>query len=290
MYPNHVESRKQIERLRRRNEVGQAHHRSFGILNLLRLSPKPLTLSAIAEEMQIATSSTHAIIADLVAIGVVTVDRDRRYSLGPKLFHLGSAYVSSSPIYRAAWGDVIQLAVELGVSCSVATLWEGHHLVIAVNHGPDARRVWLAPGARIPLTAGSYGKAYFAWSDAEVPNETLRAFGPNAITDPKAYAAEVEVTKERGYATDDEEFAPGIGAVAAAVTSINGYEGLVALWAQAIDLRDRVGFDTAGRRLTEVASRVSSSLGDGSRERMWYQDWEGALADLPPVVKIPKAL
>jgi DNA-binding IclR family transcriptional regulator len=248
--------------------VGQGHFRSVAILSLLRKTTRPLSLSAIAAELHIATSSAHAILSDLLELDAVTIDSDRRYSLGPRMFYIGSAFVSSSPVHRVAWPDVVELAHELGLSAAMATIWDNHHLILAVHDGPGRREARLIPGARIPLAGGSYGKVYYALPNAQLPDEELPKFGPNAVTDPKEFAQAIEVAKNQGYATDDEEFAAGVAAIACGVTSRDGYEGLIALWGVPADVRERVGFETAGRRLSDIADRASVMLGDTSRQRV----------------------
>jgi IclR family acetate operon transcriptional repressor len=248
--------------------MGSAHVRAFGILGLLRRSTRPVGLSAIAKEQQLATSSVHAILSDLLAVDAITIDSDKRYWLGPNLFYLGSAFAANSAIYRGAWNELIDLAQELQVSAAIAVPWERHHLVVAV-HRNSGRGPALTPGTRVPLDGGSYGKVYYAMSDDPVPTE------PNAqstVVDFDRFAADIATARERGYATDDEEFAPGVSALAAAITSERGYEGLVALWASPADrLRVDIGFEKGGAMLRELADRVSLILGDLSREHVWAQ-------------------
>src|SRR5438094_7895834 len=125
--------------------MGSAHARAFGILGLLRRSARPLGLSGIAKECKLATSSAHAILTDLLAIGAVTVDNDKRYTLGPRVYYVGSAYAVNSPIYRGAWNALIDLAQELKVSAAIAVPWDRPHLVIAV-HRNSGRGPALPPG------------------------------------------------------------------------------------------------------------------------------------------------
>lgn len=247
--------------------MGNAHSRAFALLGLLRKSPRPLGLTAIAHELNIATSSAHAILTELREVEAVTIDSDKRYSLGPRVFYLGSAYVTSSAIYRTVWPELVSLAVDLGTSAAMAVPWDQHHLIVAVHHmGPGAA---LKPGSRIPLNGGSYGKAYYAWSDAELPSE-LPAYTRYSISDPGKFAEAVKTARHQGYATDDEEFAPGVSAVASGVTSGTGYEGLLALWtAPAQHLKESIGFEKAGIRLAGVADRASTVLGDSGRDRVW---------------------
>ena len=73
--------------------------------------------------------------------------------------------------------------------------------------------------------------------------------------------------RERGYATDGEEFTMGVGAGAAGVTSERGFEGVASLMSP-IGQMNELGFDVVGRRLAGVASRASFALGDLRRMKV----------------------
>jgi DNA-binding IclR family transcriptional regulator len=254
--------------------MGAAHSRAFGVLGLLRRSTRPLGLSAIASELHVATSSAHAILTSLLELDVVTIDADKRYQLGPRLFYTGSAYATNSAIYRASWSDLVDLAQEFRVSAALVVPWEHHHLVIAV-HLSSGRGPSLAPGTRFPLDGGSYGKVYYALSGEELPvpdSDPDPARPKSSIVDYARFAEEVAEARRSGYAIDDQEFAPGVAAVASGVTSSGGYEGLLALWnAPASRISQEIGFGVVGKALSERADRASLVLGDLSREQSWPQ-------------------
>lgn len=244
--------------------MGSAHSRAFGVLGLLRRSARPLGLSAIASDQHIATSSAHAILSNLLELDVITIDDDKRYRLGPRLFYLGSAFATNSAIYRAAWNDLVDLAQEAKVSAAIAVPWENHHLIIAV-HLNSGRGRGLMPGTRFPLEVGSYGKAYYAWSGEPAPTdpEALAAVG---MPDPERFAAGVELARQNGYAVDDEEFASDVAAVASAITSSRGYEGLIVLWSSPATKLREAGIPATGTQLSHLADRTSLVLGDLERE------------------------
>ena len=68
-------------------------------------------------------------------------------------------------------------------------------------------------GALSPLHCTALGKAFLAFGAARLPDD-LPAFTPRTMTTRRALSDEMERTRARGYAVDDEEFAPGIRCVA----------------------------------------------------------------------------
>jgi DNA-binding IclR family transcriptional regulator len=249
--------------------VAGAIHKGFSIIRLLRRSPGALTLTEIAREVKIAPSTAHSIANELAAQGVVIADSDRRYRLGPSLFYYGAAFARSAPIYRSTWRDLVALSREASLTAVIAVPWQHHHLILNV-HSSGSSSMEVAFGGRVPIDAGAWGKAYFAWSGEELPSE-LAAHTPQTITDPRRYAEEVEIARAQGYTVDLEEFVLGAGAVAAAVTGENGLEGIAALVGLTTELT-LIGVAEIGRKLAGVASRASYTLGDHSRVRVVGED------------------
>jgi DNA-binding IclR family transcriptional regulator len=238
--------------------------KAFNVLRLLRRSQNAVSVSEVARSVRIAPSTAHAILGELQAQGAVTQDADKRYRLGPATYYLGAAFARSAPISRGIWNELTEVARELSVTAAIAVPWENHHLILNVHQHGDGE-LEVAFGGRVPIDAGSWGKAYFAWSDIDPGAST--PFTSRSVTDPAEYRAQVERTRERGYATDCEEFTLGVGAVAAGVTGERGFEGIASLMAP-ISHMDELGFDVVGRRLAGVASRASFALGDLRRMKV----------------------
>jgi DNA-binding IclR family transcriptional regulator len=95
-------------------------------------------------------------------------------------------------------------------------------------------KITSPPGTRLPLLAGATGKAFLSMLDEKVAREVIRKMGllrytSKSVTDSKRFLREVEETKERGYAIDDEEYLLGVRAVAAPIP-ISSHPP-VAIWA-----------------------------------------------------------
>lgn len=244
-----------------------AVNKAFRIIRLLRRSPVALSVAEIARDMRVAPSTAHAVLVELVDQGVVLQDQGRRYRLGPALFYYGSAYGRNAAIHRGVWNELVELARDIGLTAVIAVPWEDHHLILNVHRdGPPG--IEVAVGGRVPLDAGAWGKAYFAWSGATPPR------GPVGPTDEHTYREHLVTTLERGYAVDAGDFVVGAGGVASAITSEIGYEGVAALVGTVSRLSD-LGFEQIGERLAAVASRASYALGDHTRIKLLGVDETG---------------
>jgi IclR family acetate operon transcriptional repressor len=240
--------------------------KAFTIIRALRRAGSPMTLTALAEAVGTAPSSAHSLVTQLLDAGAVTQDSEKRYSLGPSMFYVGSAFARSTPLYRSVWIELITAANEYAVTAAIALPWESHHLVLNAHRAGDSD-VAIPFGGRVPLDAASWGKTYYAWSGAALPGR-LASYTVNSIASVQEFTKEVERTRLHGYATDREEFSIGVRGVAAAVTSANGYEGLASFLGPATRLEDEE-LEKLGRRLTDLTARASRTLGDSSRMRLF---------------------
>jgi IclR family acetate operon transcriptional repressor len=248
------------------DQKSSAIGKAFTLIRALRRAASPMTLTALAEAVGTAPSSAHSILTQLLEAGAVTQDKEKRYSLGPSMFYLGSAFARSTPIYRSIWIELVTAANEHAVTAAIAVSWEDHHLVLNAHRAGDSN-VAVPFGGRVPLDAASWGKVYYTWSGA-TPPDILTSYTANSITSTKEFAKEIEETLLHGYATDNEEFSLGVRGVAAAVTSANGYEGLASFLAPVTSLDDET-LDQLGRRLANLTARASRTLGDSSRMRFF---------------------
>lgn len=233
--------------------------KAVAVLSVLRNSRGPMTLTAIAEAIGVAPSSAHSILSHLLKESMVLQLQDKRYELGPQLFYLGAGYAGSTAVYRATWMELVDAASELGVTSAVAVQWEDGFLVLN-SHRSGRANVAMPFAGRVPLDASSWGKVYFAWSGAKLPTKLTRYTGAS-ITNPKAYAEEIQLTRQRGYATDRGEFHEGVGGVCAPVTSNAGFEGL-ATFVVPLDRLQDADCERLGQALVAITARASLTLGD----------------------------
>ena len=118
-----------------------------------------------------------------------------------------------------------RLRAQTGEAASLAILQDAE--VVYVSHLPSDEAITVAPmlGLRRPIHVSAVGKAIWSHLDCEeqarlfelVDWETLTR---KTLTDAEAMRAELRVTRERGYAIDDEETFDGVRCVAAPVCAI----------------------------------------------------------------------
>jgi IclR family transcriptional regulator, pca regulon regulatory protein len=151
--------------------------------------------------------------------------------LTPRVLRLAGIYLSSARLPRAAQPTLDRLAVDTGLSFSVAVL-DGPQIVIVARSGEHRRNSSVMPygihlGARLPAFATSTGRVLMA--DLEVAEmkllvqqEKLVAFTPKTIVSKKSLYAEIARIKKQGYSEAHEEHEFGVRALAVPVRDAVG--------------------------------------------------------------------
>ena len=104
---------------------------------------------------------------------------------------------------------------------------------MATAEGNRPFKISSPTGTKIPLLAGAVGKIFLAQMNPVHAAEFVREkglpdFTPHSITDEKRYLSELELVRRQGYALDNEEYMPGVKAVAG---SLGNYHGIhLAIW------------------------------------------------------------
>lgn len=202
---------------------------AVSIVDVLQRS-SPLTLSAIADEVDLSPGTVHTQLATLRDQGYVE-KRDGGYALSPRFISIGERVRNQQPIYQAAKGAIQQLADETGEAAHLIREYRGRVLPVLEVFGARAIGVEYHAKKREQLIRHLHctasGKAYLSQLPGSRVEEIIEEQGlirktPNTITDPEELFDELDEIDERGYAIANEEQMIGIRAVGAPVMRVDG--------------------------------------------------------------------
>jgi len=186
-------------------------------------------LSQITRETGLTPSTAHRLLATLIACGYVMQSAESgRYRLTHKVVAIaGDAEARQARLrsgarphldaVRQATGETVNLVILEGFSATYVDQVEGSAAV----------RMFTQIGRRVPAHATGAGKALLAFQP-EASLEPLFAAEPFAGLTPMTITRAAELREElagardRGYATDIEEYESGVGCVAAPVLGSDG--------------------------------------------------------------------
>jgi len=170
----------------------------------------------------IPKSSLHALIGTLQDWGWVETDSSgRRFGLGVRALLVGTSYVDSDDIVAATRDALDWLSETVGETVHLGRLDGPDIVYLAKRESTHPLRLFSAIGRRLPAHATALGKVLLAErTEAELDRilpETLARLSDNTITDRAALRKELDRTRRRGWARDNQENATGIRCLAVAV-------------------------------------------------------------------------
>lgn len=203
------------------NPVGSVS-RAFEVVDVL-VEQGPSTVSAVADELDLAISTTHSHLATLVQAGYV-VREGERYRASLQFLDAGAQVRKSLPIFRVGAPEVDSLAESTGELTNLSVDERYRCVHIYQSSGSDAVTLDTHAGAATPMHATASGKAILAHRSDEYVDSLIETHGLPALTDStvttrSALETELDSVRDHGYAVDDGERLPGLRCVAAPVTT-----------------------------------------------------------------------
>jgi DNA-binding IclR family transcriptional regulator len=178
--------------------------------------PEGVSLSRLAEELGFPVSTTHRLLQILLAAGFVGADDERRtYELGLTVFQLSHRVARVRTLSELALPVLRRITEVSGEQTLLAVRQDGHLVYLEKVEGRHQIRNHAEVGQRGHLHSSSMGKSMLAWLPEEERAEIVAGLrlvrhAPNTITDRRRLLAELELTRSRGWAVNEEENEEGI--------------------------------------------------------------------------------
>lgn len=200
----------------------QVLDRALDMLELL-AGANGLTLSEIADQTGQPPSTVHRILGTLERRGMAESDRaTQAWHVGPACFGLGAAFTRRADIVDRARPILHKLMEDTGETANLGVLYGDTVLFVSQVETREPVRACLAPGSRVPLHASGIGKALLAFGDDQalqtlLDGPAMTSFTPQTLITADALREDLQRTRHRGFAVDNEERAIGMRCVAAPV-------------------------------------------------------------------------
>ena len=198
-----------------------------------------------------------------------THDEVRRYLLGPALRSLVRGATSLGDVLIAARPQLRRLWEEFGETVNLGAFSQRRVLYLDILESGQGLRTTVTVGTHDDLHSTALGKAILAALPPAEVRDLLTA-GPlvrktaRTLTSLASVVDDVELSRERGYALDDQENEPGARCVAAAILDPGGRPvAALSLSGPAWRIDDRM-VDRAGERLRELSTVIGEQLGSTS--------------------------
>jgi len=208
--------------------------KAFKILHAISDASNSLGISDLSKQLKIGKSTVHGITSALEELGVLVRDPKRKkYSIGFTLLELRKKAYAKTELRDVARIPMEKLMEKIGETVFMGILNGDHVTILDVVESHNEMKITSPPGTRLPLIAGATGKVFLAQFEEKKAKEVIQKIGlvrftSKSIIDQKKFFKEVEETKQRGYAIDDEEYMIGVRAIASSIQAASS--PMAAIW------------------------------------------------------------
>ncbi len=205
----------------------RALDRALDILDVI-AGASGLTLSEIAQRLDLAPSTVHRVLVTLAVRGVAESDHaTQTWHVGPTAFRHGSAFMRRSGLVERARPVLRRLMEVTGETANLGILDGNAVLFLNQAETHETIRAFFPPGTRSPLHASGIGKALLAHMRSFELRQLLREmqlsrFTPMTLSEPQALLDDLALIRARGYSLDNEERSLGMRCIAAPVFDLAG--------------------------------------------------------------------
>jgi IclR family acetate operon transcriptional repressor len=201
----------------------QSLTRGLSILDALAKSGSGLTLTDIAQRVQLPPSTTHRLLSTLEKMGYIHQAGELGlWYVGLQAFTVGTTFLANRDFVAESHAYMHRLMEQAGETANLAILDGTEAVFVAQVQCHEMMRTLVALGSRVPLHASGVGKAIFATLadeqiDAIVKVKGLPRITATTITSPEILWGSLRVIRQRGWSFDDEEHLVGTRCVASPI-------------------------------------------------------------------------
>jgi len=203
------------------------------VLTFMARQNGPLTLSEIGRSCEMPLSKVHRYLASFVHAGLVRQESPSgRYDLGPEAMQLGLAALARNDFVNRTADGLPELALETSMTALLAVWANDGATVVRWERGVTPTVTSMGLGTTLPLLNSATGRVFLAWApkptiESARDSELRRAMRnpallPDMTPSKASVAALAQGIRERGFASVEGQFIPGLVAAAAPVLDWQG--------------------------------------------------------------------
>ena len=215
----------------RGNRAGESRNqsltRALTLLQRLAEAPQGMQLTDLSYQLGMPVATVHRLLSTFEELDFVEQDSEQgRWYIGLNAFTVGNAFLKRRDFVAIARPRMDALVEQCGETVNLGVIDDGEVVFVSQVESPEVMRMIVRLGSRSPIHASGVGKALLAGMTEQRVEQILERrglprFTERTIDNPAALRAELELTRRRGYALDDEEHAVGLRCVAAAIFDEN---------------------------------------------------------------------
>jgi IclR family acetate operon transcriptional repressor len=250
--------------------TSKALERSIDILEFIADGgSEGVSVSEVARASGTTKSNAYVILQTFIERGYVVDSGDgltRRYRLGPMFLRMASATSAQQPMAQLVQSALVGVTQDLGMPSRFAVFEDGYAVALHKQEAQGPIQFASYLGRREMPHCSGIGKALLFLMDENRVREIVAATGlerrtEKTITDVERLIEDLRLSRERGYAFDDEEDNEGVFCVGAPVVGVGGQVAGAISVSGLKHGRSLDDMHDIGRRLVEKVTQLSWRLG-----------------------------
>ena len=197
----------------------QSLHRALSLLDALSENEDGLSLTALAKQVGLPPSSAHRLLTTLQRRHYVRFEPSgMMWRVGVKAFTVGAAFARTRDIAPLVLPYMRRLMESCGETVNLFVADNGQSICIAQVQSRQVIRAISRPGGGLPLVHCASGKAMLAYLPRSALDDLLVKYAePLSAIRLRKIHADLRRVRAQGFALDDEEVAPGLRCLGAAI-------------------------------------------------------------------------
>ncbi len=235
-----------------------------------------LKQSELAALLKADRSTALRILNTMVEAGYLCKDANGRYRPTMKIPRLSHLILEGMEVRVYARSHLEKVTLETGFSSHLAILSEGQVVYVDGEEGRGMIKVNAGIGNVAPAHCSATGKALAAYLEESSLKIVLRSLSEGSF--PKRYTAntiddfselleELTLTRQRGYAVDNEEYEMGIKCIAVPIFDYTGDAVATIGVSGTVSKIEEMGIKPLADKLQAAAADISLNLGYANSEK-----------------------
>jgi IclR family acetate operon transcriptional repressor len=226
-----------------------------------------MSLTDLSLKVGVPTSTAHRILMTLEKRGFAELSEDtNEWSVGIESFRVGNSYLERTNLIENSRKTMRNLMETTGETANLAISDDGAVVFISQVESHNPIRAFFRPGTRGDMHASGIGKALLANMLRRDVEKILHSSGcpeytEKTLTSPAELFRDLETTRERGWAFDDEERYVGMRCIASCI--YNSYGEAVAgisVSGPTVRFSDHM-LQVIGAQVKDAAQQVTALIG-----------------------------
>lgn len=254
-----------MERGREDEKQMNAVMRTISILEALS-EVEGTNLENLSKITELPKATLLRFLSTLISLGYVHRDGADMYHLTLKMFSVGSRSLRHMDLINTAKPFARKLCQELGETVHMGILEGDNAVYVLKEESSYTLRMYSRVGKVIPLYCTAIGKIFLSQMNEQELEEyfrknPLKPFTPKSIRTHHALIEELERTRQRGWAIDDEEHEENIFCIGAPVRDYSGNIIAAMSVSWPIFRFNKDSFQTIAEKIKSTTAELSMVLG-----------------------------